>query len=116
MNIRNFLNTTPKELKNCHDGVGTLPNVTLFEDRDFEANIRFLNYTVLPPDTSIGEHKHGNDQELYIILEGQGLMTTDGETKEVRAGDVIVNRPFGTHGLVNNGEENLRILVLEVYK
>ena len=70
----------------------------------------------MPKGTTIGLHKHGNDEELYIILEGTGVMHVDGEDKAVTAGDIIVNKPFGVHGLENNSEEDLKILVLEVYK
>lgn len=115
MEIRNFLNAELEDLENCHKGVGTLKHTSLFKGSDFNTNIRFLNYTILPPDTTIGIHKHGNDQELYIILEGNGLMIVDGESRNVSAGDVIVNKPYGTHGLSNNSNEDLKILVMEVY-
>ena len=114
MNIRNFLTAGLSELENCHDGIGVLQHASLFEDSDFETNIRFINYTVLPAGTTVGEHKHGNDEELYIILEGSGRMTLDGEAKEVKAGDIVVNKAFGTHSLINNTNADLKILVLEV--
>jgi quercetin dioxygenase-like cupin family protein len=115
MEVRNFLKAELEALDNCHKGVGTLRHTSLFKGSDFNTNIRFMNYTILPPGTSIGEHKHGDNEELYIILEGQGIMTVDGETRAVSAGDVIVNKPFGTHGLSNNSDEDLKILVMEVY-
>lgn len=116
MNIRNFYTGKLEDLEKCHDGAGILKHISLFGNTDFHTNIRFINYTVLPSGTSIGEHTHGDDEELYIILEGSGLMTVDGETKEVRAGDIVVNKPFGTHGLINDSDLDLKILVLEVYK
>ena len=41
-------------------------------------------------------------------------MTFDGEEVPVSAGSVTVNRPYGTHGLKNTGEEDMRVLVIEV--
>lgn len=111
--IRNFLKAQLEDLDRCHEGIGTLKHVSLFNDSDFKTNLHFINYTVLPPHTTIGLHPHGNDEELYIVLEGRGVMTLDGQEYEVQAGDVIVNKPFGTHGLANNCEEDLKILVLE---
>lgn len=70
----------------------------------------------MPAGTSIGDHKHGDDEELYIVLEGSGVMLVDGEIKEVHAGDIIVNKPFGSHALNNNSNADLKILVMEVYK
>jgi quercetin dioxygenase-like cupin family protein len=115
MEVRNFLKAELENLENCHRGVGTLRHTSLFKGSEFNTNIRFMNYTILPPGTTIGIHKHKDDEELYIILEGNGTMTVDGETRAVSAGDVIVNKPFGTHGLSNNSNEDLKILVMEVY-
>jgi quercetin dioxygenase-like cupin family protein len=114
MNIRNFYAAQLEDLEKCHDGIGILKHVSLFRDSDFQTHIRFINYTILPSGASIGEHTHGDDEELYIVLEGSGLMSVEGEIKEVHAGDIVVNKPFGTHGLLNNTDHDLKILVLEV--
>lgn len=116
MIIRNFLKSEFEPLENCHDGIGTLKNVTVFNKEDFKTNISFINYTVLPPETSAGIHQHKDDEEVYIILEGSGIMTVDGESRSVTKGDVIINRPFGSHGLLNNSKEEMKILVFEVKK
>jgi len=100
-------------LPECHNGTGTLQNLAVFGPEDFDGPIRFLNSTILPPGTSIGEHRHGDDEELYIILEGQGTMTLDGVSRPVKKGSVLVNCPGGTHGLRNDSEKDLWVLVLE---
>ena len=41
-------------------------------------------------------------------------MEVEGEIKQVQQGDVIINKPFGSHGLTNNYDEDLKILVFEV--
>ena len=74
----------------------------------------FVDYAVLPPGSSIGLHEHGDDEELYFILEGEGMMTVDEECRRVRKGDLILNRPGGTHGLKNDSDQALSILVVEV--
>jgi mannose-6-phosphate isomerase-like protein (cupin superfamily) len=77
--------------------------------------LRFVDLSVLPPESDIGCHTHETDnEELYIVVAGRGLMTLDGQEFEVGPGHVIVNRPGGTHGLRNIGEEELRIVVIEV--
>ena len=114
MAIRNFLDANLEDCAKIHDGVGILKHKTTFGGSDFETPVKFLNYTILPPNTTIGLHTHGNDEELYIVLEGNGLMHDEGEVKEVKPGDIIVNKPFGTHGLENNSDNDIRILVLGV--
>jgi len=77
--------------------------------------LRFIDLSVLAPGADIGCHTHADDnEELYVVVGGCGLMSLDGEEFEVRPGDVILNRPGGSHGLKNTGSEELRIVVLEV--
>jgi mannose-6-phosphate isomerase-like protein (cupin superfamily) len=78
-------------------------------------SIRFIDLSVLGPGADIGCHTHDVDnEELYVVVSGKGLMTLDGQEFDVGPGDVILNRPGGTHGLRNTGEEDLRIVVIEV--
>ena len=110
--IKNFLEAVPT-IENCHDGIGKIKVADLFES--FDTSMQFFHYTVLPIGTSIGLHKHGNDEEFYVILEGDGEMELDDTLHIVKTGDIIKNRPFGSHSLKNISESNeLRILVFEV--
>jgi len=112
--IRNFYKVEPV-FEHSHDGDGKVYAAKIFSETEFSTKLQFLFYTVLPPGTSIGAHKHGNDEELYIILEGTGEMEVNSVKTTVVAGDVIVNKPFETHGLRNTSEiEDLKILVFEV--
>jgi mannose-6-phosphate isomerase-like protein (cupin superfamily) len=75
----------------------------------------FIDLCVVPAGSSIGVHTHGGgDEEIYIVIDGRGKMSVDGEGFDVEAGDVIVNRPGGTHGLVNDGDALLRLVVVDV--
>ncbi len=116
MMVRNYLTTPLEDVDKIHDGIGTAQHVSLFTREDFKTNIRFLNYTVLPAGVTIGLHPHGEDEELYMVLEGDGVMTVNGETQRVTSGDVIVNPPFGSHGIVNDSDKDMKLLVMEVYK
>ena len=111
--IRNF-QSAPSAWGAAHEGKGQVKNALLYGDADFRMNLRFVIYTELPPGTSIGYHTHGNDEEVYVILEGRGTMTIDGKAHEVCAGDVILNKPYGSHGLKNTSDDILKILVFEV--
>ena len=110
--IKNFLEAV-STLSNCHDGIGEIKIANLFDS--FSTNMQFFHYTVLPPGTSIGLHKHGNDEEFYVILEGDGEMELDDALHIVKTADIIKNKPFGSHSLKNISDLNeLRILVFEV--
>jgi mannose-6-phosphate isomerase-like protein (cupin superfamily) len=82
---------------------------------DAKNSIRFIDYSLLPPGSDIGKHTHGMDnEELYLIIAGRGLMYVDGETFEVGCGDCIINRPGGTHALENIGNTDLKMIVIEI--
>jgi len=114
MKIRNFLNV-PMVQENIHDGIGLCDHCALWEVDDFDAPIRFLNYTIIPAGCSFGQHQHGDDNEIYIVLEGEGDYTENGETVHVVPGDVMMNARFASHGIVNTTDVPLRLLVIEGY-
>jgi uncharacterized cupin superfamily protein len=56
-------------------------------------------------------HEHGADEEIFFVLDGEGLLWQDGKTYEVRTGDCIVHRPRrGAHTL-RGGSAGLDVLV-----
>ncbi|WP_030019572.1 cupin domain-containing protein [Streptomyces monomycini] len=108
-NLRNLL--TGKERD--HGGSGTILAHRVFTRRAGAPGAEFIDLAVLPPGTSIGRHRHGADRETYVVLDGSGLMFRDGEEFRVGPGDIVVNAPQGEHGLVNDSERELRLLVFE---
>jgi len=79
---------------------------------DFAFN--FLDFVKVPVSSTIGEHTHkSNNQEVYVIISGNGEMTVNKKLYKVKAGDVIVNPIGGTHMLINTGSEEIRLIVLE---
>ena len=114
MDIANFLDR-PFQLEAVHGGEGLCRNCRVVGEEAFDTPLRFIYYTTLPPGASFGAHKHGDDNEVYLLLAGDGRYTMNGETAQVKAGDVLVNRPFATHSLCNTGEGPMRVLVFEVY-
>lgn len=96
----------------CHGGQGFVFFRRVLAP-EFDSDISFLDYTVIPPGSTIGYHKHSDSEEVYIILKGEGSMCVDSVEELVIAGDVILNKNGSSHGLVNTGNENLEILVFE---
>ena len=101
-----------QELANCHDGEGEIKIREIFHRSEFKTGFSFVHHTVLPPQTSIGIHQHGDDEEFYAVLNGEGEMLIDGKTKQVKKGDVILNEPYGIHALKNVSKDlELELLV-----
>jgi len=56
-------------------------------------------------------HRHHVGSELFYVLSGSGSVRLDGETKPIRAGDLIGNPPGAeAHQIVNSGTQELRYL------
>ncbi|MDR2724542.1 MAG: cupin domain-containing protein [Candidatus Adiutrix sp.] len=69
---------------------------------------KMIGEMTLPVGSSVGFHVHQEDEEIYIINQGQGRYTrNDGQTAEVGPGDVTMTRKGEGHGLANIGQEPL---------
>jgi mannose-6-phosphate isomerase-like protein (cupin superfamily) len=99
----------------AHGGEGQIRFARIADAAAFAGGCNFVDYAELPSGASIGRHRHRDDEEeLYLVLDGAGTMWRDGESFEVRAGDLVRNRPGGEHGLVNTGDGVLRLFVIEL--
>ena len=98
----------------AHDGDGYLRTARVIERAPGEL-VTFLDLTEIPPGVSVGRHTHGpDDEELYVVVDGTGVVELDGREHEVGPGDVVVNAPGGTHALRATGERPLRMVVVDV--
>src|SRR5512145_1534598 len=65
--------------KNVHQGTGTLGMQTLL-GRGAVKNLAFMHHGPLGPKSSIGHHFHTNSDEMFLILDGEGQFTINGQT------------------------------------
>jgi mannose-6-phosphate isomerase-like protein (cupin superfamily) len=112
--IKNFLTTYKQIQESSHDGKAVVNLYEIWCNSDFKSKVDFIDRVVVPPGSTIGFHKHGENEEMYVVLEGQGLMKIEGEEIAVNKGDMILNPVGGSHGLVNNSREDIDILVIQV--
>lgn len=96
---------------NAHQGKGSLGFRRLWANGSFKTPWYFVDHCLLPPGTSIGYHQHGDIEEIYYIVEGSGLSTVNGRTFPVKAGDAIPCRIMDSHGIYNNSDKDLEVLV-----
>jgi quercetin dioxygenase-like cupin family protein len=105
---------TPRELIVAHEGQGSIEIARMFQTENLAGAWHFIEYLVVPPGVTIGEHRHGVNEEIYFIIEGQAKMKIDGREYEVKPGDFIVNHPNWEHGLRNESDKEIKLLVIEV--
>ena len=81
----------------------------LFDSSELQG-ILFFAYGVLKPGRTIEAHIDPYE-EIYYVLQGQGVMTVGDDRRKVNAGDAIW-LPHGVpHSLTNDGNEDCTILV-----
>ncbi|WND02015.1 cupin domain-containing protein [Temperatibacter marinus] len=55
-------------------------------------------------------HEHG-EEEIMMILEGEGLWHIKGKEFPAKKGDIMFSKPWEIHGIKNTGEKTLRFVV-----
>jgi uncharacterized cupin superfamily protein len=98
----------------AHDGVGSIGFVRLSERFGLAGDWIFVDFASVPPGHTVGLHRHAADEELYVIVRGAGVATTNGVDEAIAAGSVLVNPPHAVHGIRNDGPEPLEFVVLKV--
>jgi len=69
---------------------------------------------VLEPGASIGEHEHGQEEEVYVVLKGRGRIVEGATVTEVGPGDTILTGNGASHAVECVGAETLEMLALIV--
>jgi quercetin dioxygenase-like cupin family protein len=76
--------------------------------RSFESFSRVL----IKPGTTNQMHVHDDQEQVYFVLQGSGIVQVGDETTEVKAGDSIFLPASVPHGFVNNSEKLVILLMI----
>src|SRR5262249_10178179 len=99
----------------AHDGEGLIYFARILTGNDIAGPCNFMDFTTMPPSSTIGLHRHSDDtEEYYLILSGNGSMVLADQAFPVKTGDLIRNPPSGAHALINNGDTDLQMFVFEL--
>jgi mannose-6-phosphate isomerase-like protein (cupin superfamily) len=103
-----------KHLTGCRQftaGDNTLLREILHPGKD-DVSLRYsLAHAIVKPGQTSLPHTL-RTSEVYYILEGQGLMTIDGETTPVGPGDTIYIPPGAVQYIENKGDTDLAFLCI----
>ncbi len=83
-----------------------------FKPEEIKARTRLCAELTLPPGTGIGPHDHVDEDEIYIIQKGKGMMTDGGREFAVETGDAILTGQGASHSIRNTGTEDLRVTAI----
>lgn len=99
----------------CHNGEGPWKIKDIIQSVDKKLFIRFIHDDIILPGSSFGYHQHKSDEpeeEWYLCLSGNGVMTLDDKDYDMGPGDISVCYANGFHGIKNTGKEDMRIIVI----
>jgi mannose-6-phosphate isomerase-like protein (cupin superfamily) len=107
--IRNIAEVPWKEFPDHFGGALSKPLVN-----SANAGARHIDYRIsmYQPMAHVKPHKHKVQEQVYHVLEGEGLMEIAGETRVVRRHDVIYLPPGVEHAIQNSGLVDLVFLVV----
>ena len=107
--IRNIAEVPWKEFPDHFGGALSKPLVM-----PETAGSRHLDYRIsmYQPMARVALHAHKVQEQVYHVLEGEGLMEIDGKRHVVRRHDVIFLPPGIAHSIANTGLVDLVFLVI----
>lgn len=100
-----------EESTESHGGKGTYFVRTLLDEVPGSI-FKYVRDLILYPGSTIGEHLHTGDEEIYFVISGNGIMVVDGEEYVIGPGSAVLTQSGSHHALRNEGEEDLRIFVV----
>lgn len=98
--------------ENMRGGSGKILVRHYLKPEEIKARTRLCSELVIPPRASIGPHEHVDEDEIYLIQKGKGVMTDGGKEFEVVSGDAILTGQGASHSVRNTGDEDLVITAI----
>jgi len=92
------------------DGKGTVKVTHLVKKEDFQAKVRLCAHLSIPVGGSIGFHHHLDEDEVYIITKGKGILYTGDEAIPVEVGDSVLTGQGAGHSIANAGNTELELI------
>ncbi len=93
-------------------GQGTISIIHCIEKTELKANVRLCSRLLMPPGTSIGEHRHDAEDEVFIVVRGSGILDDGTVETRVSVGDAILTGDGAAHAIRNDGDEDLEIVAV----
>ncbi len=88
-------------------GTGQVQLLNVFYADEFKGKCRLFSKITLEPGCSIGTHVHDQEEEIYFVLSGKGIVDDNGQLRDIGPGDALKTGGGEYHSITNNGNEPL---------
>lgn len=93
-------------------GKGDVIIEPLLNDEQLNGKCGLYAKVTIKPGNALAYHQHIGESETYYILSGEGIYNDNGTEIKVVSGDVTYTADGQSHGLKNNGTEDLVFMAL----
>lgn len=87
----------------------------LMNGMHLEGEWNCVEYVVVEPGGSVGEHVHLRTEEIYYIVSGRAVVTMDGAEFDAVPGDLVTTPIGSSHAIANRTGEDMHFFVVEVF-
>lgn len=98
--------------ENMRGGPGAVTIRHIFNADEIRAKTRLCARLTIPPGAGIGPHRHDHEDELFVVIGGEGVVDEDGRSVRVAAGDAVLTGRGGSHAVRNDGNAPLEMLAV----
>lgn len=93
-------------------GNGTIEKQIIMSSSELEHGVKMFARVTLPPKSSIGEHQHVDDAEVYYIISGEVIVTDNQNSRVLHNGDVVYTNKGGKHSITNNTDQTAEFIAI----
>lgn len=103
-----------KDYKYKHSLVGIdIPGKVFISEKLNTTSVE-ISFQVLPPHKEVPfNHRHNENEEVYIVLKGKGEFVIDNEGREIKEGSIVRIGPNPERRWRNTSDEELLMMVVQ---
>lgn len=98
--------------ENIRGGVGKAETDVIFKSDEMLGKSTLCNRMTLKPGSTIGEHDHVSDAEIYYVIEGEVYGVDNGTPIKMEKGDAMFTGNGDRHALENRSDRDAVILAI----
>ena len=99
-----------------HGGEGTVQYRRALRPEVFRTSWAYVDHLVIPPGMTTGQRKLIDVEEVYYVIEGNGVIRVDGQQATIKEGDAIPIHFSEGQSFVNTTDKHLELLVIGIAK